>query len=137
MESTEAKTNSMAFMGSQLMMSAEPTEDDWLNSKSKPYITEAKVIKDGRKIATCKKNRLKSKSLRKTLAKLLAKKATTGKPIKKTRMFIFGDFANPVGTEPFALLALTEERAKILAICNMTLKFNVIFLIFRELQQSL
>jgi hypothetical protein len=127
----------MAFMGSQLMMSAEPTEDDWLNSKSKPYITEAKVINDGIKIAICKKNRLKSRPLRNTPAKLLANKAAAGKATEKTRMLIFGDFANPVGTEPVALLALTEESAKILAMCNTSLKFKGIFLIFRGLQQFL
>ena len=60
------------------------------------------------------------------LAKLLAKKATTGKMIKKTMMFTFGDLANPEGTEPDALLALTEESAKILARCNTTLKFKFI-----------
>jgi hypothetical protein len=38
--------------------------------------------------------------------------------------FTFGDFANPVGTEPFTLRALTEESAKILAKCNMSLKFK-------------
>jgi hypothetical protein len=38
-------------MGSQLTTSEEPTEDDWLNSKSKPYIIAIKVIKEGKKIA--------------------------------------------------------------------------------------
>jgi hypothetical protein len=38
-------------MGSQLITSEEPTEDDWENSKSSPYIIAAKVIKEGKKIA--------------------------------------------------------------------------------------
>ena len=124
-------------MGSQLITSEEPTEDDWLNSKSKPYIIAAKVIKDGRKMEICNINMLALRSLRNTPAKLITKNAATGKPAKPTIMFTFGDFANPVGTEPFALFALTEERAKILAKCNMSLKFKVIQLIFRGLEQFL
>ena len=77
------------------------------------------------------------RSLRKTPEKLIAKKAVIGKAAKPTIRFTFGDFANPVGTEPFMRCALTEESAKILAKCNMSLKFKGIHLIFRGLQQSL
>ena len=46
---------------------------------------------------------------RKAPAKVAAKTATIGKAANATIMFTFGDFANPVGTEPFILCALTEE----------------------------
>ena len=82
-------------------------------------------------------NRLAPISSRMAPAEVNAKNATIGKAANPTIRFTFGDFANPVGTEPFTLCALTEESAKILAKCNMSLKFKEIHLIFRGLQQSL
>jgi hypothetical protein len=70
-------------------------------------------------------------------AKMKTKTAAIGKATKPTIRFTLGDFANPVGTEPFTLCALTEESAKILAKCNMSLKFKIVHLIFRGLQQLL
>jgi hypothetical protein len=48
-------------------------------------------------------------------AKAIVKTAAIGKPAKPTIMFTFGDFAKPVGTEPFILCARTEDSAKIFA----------------------
>ena len=124
-------------MGSQLITSDEPTDDDWLNSKSIPYIIAANVIKDGRKMEICNMNMLTFSSSRTTVAKLIAKNAATRKAASPTIRFTLGDFANPVGTEPFVLFALTEESAKILAKCNMSLKFKDVHLIFRGLEQYL
>ena len=137
MESTEAKTNSAAFMGSQLMMSDEPTDDDWENSKSSPYITAAKVIKDGRKMEIWKTKAPRLMPLRNRFPKLATMMAVAGKAIAATTRLMVGDLANPVGTKPFVRLALTEERAKIFAIFKISLRFKAGFLIFRGLQQSL
>ena len=71
-------------------------------------------------------NRLVPRSSRKASAKLIAKIAVIKKAAKPRIMFIFGDFANPVGTEPFIRCARTEESVKILANFNIKLMFKVV-----------
>ena len=82
-------------------------------------------------------NRLALRPSIKAPAKITAKTAAIRKPASPTNMFTFGDLANPVGTEPFILCARTEESAKILAKCKISLKFKTFHLIFRGLEQCL
>ena len=112
-------------MGNQFITSEDPTEDDWLNSNSTPYITAIKVINDGRKIAIWAMKNAGLKSPKNCVVKKYAVRAAPTKATTPTMMFIRGDLENPVGVELLTLFARTEARAKIFAKCKMSLKFKV------------
>ena len=49
----DPSTYSVAPMGSQLIMSVEAAEEDWLNSNMRLNMMESRTVNDGKKIKSC------------------------------------------------------------------------------------
>ena len=83
----------------------------WLIFSCKEKLQQGGIINDGRKIAiwNIKADRLSSSRIAPT--KLFVKKIANKNPTNPIIKLSFGDFANPLGTAPFNLWALTDERA--------------------------
>ena len=54
----DPSTYSVAPIGSQLIMSVEAAEEDWLNSNMRLNMMESRTVKDGKKIRSCVHARL-------------------------------------------------------------------------------